>query len=86
MYLHMQYCASKKTARNKRNNIKTLLVRWRASACWGARVFSDELRPFGLKATQLNLLAVVDKIGPIRRIGIAKPFTLTHQHCPGNSK
>lgn len=46
------------------------------------RIYDDELRPFGLKATQLNLLVVVAKVGPVRRIGIGKllhldPSTLT---------
>lgn len=45
-------------------------------------VYDDELRPFGLKATQLNLLVVVAKLGPVRRIDIGKllyldPSTLT---------
>ncbi|MEW6037735.1 MAG: MarR family winged helix-turn-helix transcriptional regulator [Pseudomonadota bacterium] len=45
-------------------------------------IYDDELRPFGLKATQLNLLVVVAKVGPIRRIDIGKllhldPSTLT---------
>jgi len=46
------------------------------------RIYDDELRPFGLKASQLNLLVVVAKAGPIRRIDIGKrlhldPSTLT---------
>ncbi|MDD5277182.1 MAG: MarR family winged helix-turn-helix transcriptional regulator [Methylovulum sp.] len=46
------------------------------------RIYDDQLRPFGLKASQLNLLVVVAKIGPIRRIDIGKrlhldPSTLT---------
>lgn len=46
------------------------------------RIYDDELRPFGLKATQLNLLVVVAKAGHIRRIDIGKllhldPSTLT---------
>jgi len=45
-------------------------------------IYDAELRPFGLKATQLNLLVLVAKTGPIRRIEIAKglqldPSTLT---------
>lgn len=45
-------------------------------------IYDDELRPFSLKATQLNLLVVVAKVGPIRRIDIGKilyldPSTLT---------
>ncbi|HEY3130064.1 MAG TPA: MarR family winged helix-turn-helix transcriptional regulator [Acidobacteriota bacterium] len=45
-------------------------------------IYDDELREFGLKATQLNLLVVVARIGPVRRIDIGKrlhldPSTLT---------
>jgi DNA-binding MarR family transcriptional regulator len=45
-------------------------------------IYDDELRSFGLKATQLNLLVVVARVGPIRRIEIGKrlhldPSTLT---------
>ncbi len=45
-------------------------------------VYDDELRPFNLKASQLNLLVFVAKAGPIRRIDIGKmlnldPSTLT---------
>lgn len=45
-------------------------------------IYDDELRAFGLKATQLNLLVVVARIGPVRRIDIGKrlhldPSTLT---------
>jgi DNA-binding MarR family transcriptional regulator len=45
-------------------------------------IYDDELRAFGLKATQLNLLVVVARIGPVRRIDLGKrlhldPSTLT---------
>ena len=45
-------------------------------------IYDHELRPFGLKATQLNLLVAVAKVGPVRRIEIGKrlhldPSTLT---------
>ena len=45
-------------------------------------IYDAEFRPFGLKATQINLLVLVAKAGPIRRIEIAKglhldPSTLT---------
>jgi DNA-binding MarR family transcriptional regulator len=45
-------------------------------------IYDHELRPFGLKATQLTLLVVVAKVGPVRRIEIGKrlhldPSTLT---------
>lgn len=45
-------------------------------------MYDDELRPFGLKATQLNLLVAVAQLGPIRRVEIGRmihfdPSTLT---------
>ena len=45
-------------------------------------IYDDELRSFGLKATQLNLLVAVARVGPVRRIDIGKrlhldPSTLT---------
>lgn len=45
-------------------------------------MYDDELRPFGIKATQLNLLVVVAQLGPVRRIEIGRiihldPSTLT---------
>ena len=45
-------------------------------------IYDDELRPYGLKATQLNLLVLVARVGPVRRIDIGKrlhldPSTLT---------
>ncbi len=47
-----------------------------------AGIYDDELRSFGLKATQLNLLVAVARVGPVRRIDIGKrlhldPSTLT---------
>ena len=45
-------------------------------------IYDDALRPFGIKASQLNLLVVVVQMGPIRRAEIGKlihldPSTLT---------
>jgi len=45
-------------------------------------IYDHELRPFGLKATQLTLLVALAKVGPVRRIDIGKclhldPSTLT---------
>lgn len=45
-------------------------------------IYDHELRPFGLKATQLSLLVAVAKMGPVRRIDMGKrlhlePSTLT---------
>ena len=39
-------------------------------------MYDDELRPFGLKATQLNLLVVVAQLGPVRRIEIGRMIHL----------
>jgi len=92
MYLHMQYCAMTKTETNKRTNHGNSLVDQIAGECLLGRarilnrvlmgIYDHELRPFGLKATQLTLLVVVAKAGPIRRIEIGKrlhldPSTLT---------
>jgi DNA-binding MarR family transcriptional regulator len=35
-------------------------------------VFDEELRPFGLKASQLNLLATIASMGPVRRTDIGR--------------
>ncbi len=45
-------------------------------------IYDHELRPFGLKATQLTLLVAIAKVGPVRRMDIGKrlhlePSTLT---------
>lgn len=45
-------------------------------------LYDEELRPFGIKASQLNLLVVIAKRGPVRRMDIGKliqlePSTLT---------
>lgn len=45
-------------------------------------LYDEELRPAGIKATQLNLLVVVAQLGPVRRIDIGRmihldPSTLT---------
>jgi DNA-binding MarR family transcriptional regulator len=45
-------------------------------------IYEDELRPFNIKASQFNLLVVVAKAGPVRRIDIGRfadldPSTLT---------
>ena len=45
-------------------------------------IYDNELRSYGLKATQLNLLVLVARVGPVRRIDIGKrlhldPSTLT---------
>ena len=90
--LHMQHYAMTTTETNKRMNQGTGLIDQIASECLLMRVrkldrvltgiYDAELRPFGVKASQINLLVLVAKVGPIRRIEIGKrlcldPSTLT---------
>src|SRR5947199_871601 len=92
MYLHMQYCGMTKTETNKGMNQGNGSIAQIACECLLSRarkldrvltgIYDAELRAFGLKASQLNLLVLVAKAGPIRRIEIAKglhldPSTLT---------
>jgi DNA-binding MarR family transcriptional regulator len=84
----MQYYAMTKTETNKRMNIidqiahECLLMRVRKLDRVLTNLYDAELRPFGLKASQITLLVLVAKAGPIRRIEIGKrlcldPSTLT---------
>jgi len=88
----MQYCNMTKTETNTRMNQGNSTIDQIACECLLGRVrkldrvltgiYDAEFRPFGLKATQINLLVLVAKAGPIRRIEIAKllhldPSTLT---------
>jgi DNA-binding MarR family transcriptional regulator len=88
----MQHYGMTKTETNKRVNqgdctidkiaCECLLVRVRKLDRVLTRIYDAELRPFGLKASQLSLLVLVAKAGPIRRIEIGKilhldPSTLT---------
>src|SRR5678809_965873 len=77
-----------KTETNKQMNIidqiahECLLMRVRKLDRVLTGIYDAELRPFGLKASQTNLLVLVAKAGPIRRIEIGKrlhldPSTLT---------
>ncbi len=81
-----------KTETNKRMNHGQDIIDQIAHECLLMRVrkldrvltsiYDAELRPFGLKASQTNLLVLVAKAGPIRRIEIGKrlrldPSTLT---------
>jgi len=91
MYLHMQHYAPMKMESNKTKHDKgvidqigcdCLLSRARVLNRVLTGIYDDELRAFGLKATQLNLLVAVARIGPVRRIEIGKrlhldPSTLT---------
>lgn len=92
MYLHMQHYVMTKIETDNRMNHGDGLIDQIACECLLMRVrkldrvltgiYDAELRPFGLKATQTNLLVLVAKAGPIRRIEIGKrlrldPSTLT---------
>ena len=92
IYLYMQHYAMTTTETNKRMNhgnglidqisCECLLVRVRKLNRVLTGIYDAELRPFGLKASQLSLLVLVTKAGPIRRIEIGKilhldPSTLT---------
>jgi DNA-binding MarR family transcriptional regulator len=92
MYLYMQYYSMTRTEAHKPMNQGNATIDQIACECLLGRVrkldrvltgiYDAEFRPFGLKATQINLLVLVAKAGPIRRIDIAKglhldPSTLT---------
>jgi DNA-binding MarR family transcriptional regulator len=48
------------------------MTRWRITNRVLAAVYDDELRPFGLKSSQLSLLVAVTKAGPVRRIDLGR--------------
>jgi DNA-binding MarR family transcriptional regulator len=92
MYLYMQYYDMAITEKTKQGDQCNRIIDQIACECLLMRVrkldrvltgiYDAELRPFGLKATQTNLLVLVAKAGPIRRIEIGKrlrldPSTLT---------
>lgn len=91
MYLYMQHYAPMNMELNQKKQDKAvidqigcecLLSRARILNRVLTNIYDDELRAFGLKATQLNLLVVVARVGPVRRIDIGKrlhldPSTLT---------
>lgn len=59
-----------------------VMTRWRMTNRVLAAVYDEELRPFGLKSSQLSLLVAVTKAGPVRRIELGRllsldPSTLT---------
>src|ERR1700751_4580337 len=59
-----------------------VMTRWRTANRVLAAVYDEELRPFGLKSSQLSLLVAVTKAGPVRRIELGRlmsldPSTLT---------
>jgi DNA-binding MarR family transcriptional regulator len=59
-----------------------VMTRWRMTNRVLAALYDEELRPFGLKSSQLSLLVAVTKAGPVRRIELGRllsldPSTLT---------
>ncbi|NGZ96853.1 MAG: hypothetical protein CV089_12150 [Nitrospira sp. WS110] len=96
MYLHMQHYGMTKMETNKLMNQGNGLIDQIASECLLMRVrkldrvltsiYDAELRPFGLKATQTNLLVLVAKAGPIRRIEIGKRLSLDPSTLTRNLK
>jgi DNA-binding MarR family transcriptional regulator len=59
-----------------------VMMRWRMINRVLSAIYDEELRPFGLKSSQLSLLVAVAKAGPVRRIELGKllaldPSTLT---------
>ena len=59
-----------------------VMTRWRMTNRVLAGIYDEELRPFGLKSTQLSLLVAVAKAEPVRRTTLGEllsldPSTLT---------
>jgi DNA-binding MarR family transcriptional regulator len=59
-----------------------VMTRWRMTNRILAAVYDQELRPFGLKSSQLSLLVAVTKAAPVRRTELGRllsldPSTLT---------
>jgi DNA-binding MarR family transcriptional regulator len=92
----MQYYAMKKTETHKRMTHGNEIIDQIAHECLLRRarlldrvlmgIYDHELRPFGLKATQLTLLVFVAKVGPVRRIEIGKRLSLDPSTLTRNLK
>jgi DNA-binding MarR family transcriptional regulator len=59
-----------------------VMTRWRITSRVLSAIYDEQLRPFGLKSSQLSLLVAVTKAGPVRRIELGRllsldPSTLT---------
>ena len=59
-----------------------VMTRWRMTNRILAAIYDEQLRPFGVKSSQLGLLVAVTKAGPVRRIDLGRylsldPSTLT---------
>ena len=81
-----------KTGMNQGNGLidqiaaECLLMRVRKLDRVLTSIYDAELRPFGLKATQTNLLVLVAKAGPIRRMEIGKRLSLDPSTLTRNLK
>ncbi len=53
-----------------------VMMRWRMTNRVLSAIYDEELRPFGLKSSQLSLLVAVAKAGPVRRIELGKQLAL----------
>jgi DNA-binding MarR family transcriptional regulator len=53
-----------------------IMSRWRMMNRVLTAIYDEELRPFGLKSSQLSLLVAVTKAGPVRRIDLGKHLSL----------
>jgi DNA-binding MarR family transcriptional regulator len=59
-----------------------VMTRWRITSRVLSAIYDEQMRPFGLKSSQLSLLVAVTKAGPVRRIELGRllsldPSTLT---------
>jgi DNA-binding MarR family transcriptional regulator len=53
-----------------------VMIRWRMTNRILSAIYDEQLRPFGLKSSQLSLLVAVTKAGPVRRIELGKVLSL----------
>jgi DNA-binding MarR family transcriptional regulator len=53
-----------------------VMTRWRMTNRVLTGVYDEELRPFGLKSSQLGLLVAVTKAGPVRRTDLGRHLSL----------
>src|SRR5580765_6014003 len=92
----MQYYGMTKMETHKRMNHGNEIIDQIAHECLLGRarilnrvlmgIYDHELRPFGLKATQLTLLVIVAKAGPVRRTEIGKRLSLDPSTLTRNLK
>ena len=53
-----------------------VMTRWRMTNRVLSAIYDEELRPFGLKSSQLSLLVAVTKAGPVRRFELGRLLSL----------